>query len=126
MRDDQEANPSRFDEPHHGWSPDVGTGGSERATEANRKAFEKPVEGTQSGPAPSEEEQSGVLPTDTQAQSPHGVGESTRTSGEELADDSDDDQTKGKSQRPYGKTDADAGVDPREPVDPESPEAPPA
>ena len=39
----------------HGWAPDVGSGGSEAATEANRKAFEGPPPDKGSGREESEE-----------------------------------------------------------------------
>jgi hypothetical protein len=130
MRDDQDTDVSQHEEPHHGWSPDVGTGGSERATEANKKAFERPAGTPESDREKSTEEQTGVPPTDTQARSPLGVGESETTGGEEYGEEGDDERrtlgTKGKSQRPYGDTTSGAGVDPQEPIDPDSPTMPPA
>jgi len=126
--------PSRFEgEEHHGWSPDVGTGGSEKAKEANKKAFDGPPEG-QDRPdrEVSEEERTGVPPTDTTAETPLGVGESTGTRAEEYGAEGEEGRrtkgTKGESERPYGDTDPenDAGVDPQAPIDPNSPYLPPA
>ena|SRR5690349_1288473 len=96
----------------HGWAPDVGSGGSEAATEANRKAFEGPPPDKGSGREESEEERTGVPPTDTSAQSPHGVGESTTTRAEDHGRDSagTTEGTKGESDRPYGTTEP-AGLD---------------
>ena len=125
-------NPSRFaDEEHHGWSPDVGSGGSERATEANKKAFQEPPEGEGPGREISEEERTGVPPTDTTAATPLGVGESTTKRAEEHGAEGEPGRhtqgTKGPSQRPYGRSDAETatGVDPQEPIDPDSPTMPP-
>lgn len=124
---------SRFEgEDHHGWSPDVGTGGSERATEANRKAFGRPQAGSGPGRQESEEERSGVEPTDTNAETALGVGTSTTTRAEDHGKEGDEGRhnqgTKGASDRPFGTTDADkdAGVDPQAPIDPNSPYLPPA
>jgi hypothetical protein len=128
---EQRGSPSRFaDEEHHGWAPDVGAGGSERATEANTKAFEGPQGGTGSGREVSDEERAGVPPTDTGAESPLGVGESTRTGAEEHGAEGEagrhTEGTKGPSQRPYGGSDSTtSGVDPQEPIDPDSPNMPP-
>jgi hypothetical protein len=124
--------PSRFaDEEHHGWSPDVGAGGSERATEANKKAFEGPPEGAGPGRQISEEERTGVPPTDTTAAPPLGVGESVTKRAEEYGEEGEPGRhtlgTKGPSQRPYGTSDAKTatGVDPQEPIDPSMPKMPP-
>lgn len=89
----------------HGWAPDVGTGGSDRAKEANEKAFHPPDTEPGEGRKISEEEKSGVPPTDTEGATPHGVGESTRKSGETFADQEGKEGTKGASERPYGRTD---------------------
>jgi|SRR3954468_13919034 len=117
-------------EQHHGWAPDVGSGGSERATEANKKAFDGPPPGEGPGKDDSETEKSGVPPTDTDAQSPLGVGVSSTTGGEEYAGEGEqrDRGTKGESERPFGDRDPDqeAGVAPSEPIDPDSPNMPPA
>jgi hypothetical protein len=123
---------SRFEgEEHHGWSPDVGTGGSERAKEANEKAFDGPAEGEERpGSTESQEEREGVPPTDTEARTPLDVGTSTSTRAEEYGAEGEEGRrtlgTKGKSGRPYGDTEEGAGVDPPKPVDPESPNLPPA
>jgi len=104
-REEDTNTPSRFsDEEHHGWSPDVGTGGSERAKEANEKAFDGPPPGKGSGREESEEERSGVAPTDTSAETPLNVGTSTTTRAEEHAEDGEGNRegTKGPSERPYG------------------------
>jgi hypothetical protein len=103
----------------HGWAPDVGTGGSERAEEANKKAFESPDPGQGEGREISEEERSGVPPTDTSAATPLGVGESTRKRAEEYGAEGEKGRvtqgTKGESERPYGTTDA--TDDPQRPPD---------
>jgi hypothetical protein len=132
-KQEQDANPSRFaDEDNHGWSPDVGSGGSERATEANKKAFGTPPAGKGPGREISDQERSGVPPTDTEARTPLGVGVSTATGGEEYAADGEKGRhtegTKGQSRRPYGTSDASSatGVDPQDPTDPDSPSMPPA
>jgi len=116
----------------HGWAPDVGTGGSERATEANKKAFGDPPPDKGEGREVSEEERAGVPPTDTQAETPLGVGESSTNRAEDYGAEGEagrtTEGTKGESQRPYGKTDPEeaAGADPKGPIDPESPHLPPA
>jgi hypothetical protein len=58
----------------------------------------------------------GVEATDTQAQSPHGVGESSRRSGETIADDDESTEgVQGPSGRPYGQAEpgGSTGVDPQ-------------
>jgi hypothetical protein len=124
------ANESRFEgQEQHGWSPDVGTGGSERATEANKKAFGEPPAGGGPGMEESEEEHSGVPPMDTDAETPLGVGTSTRARGEDEGEEARPNTgTKGESERPYGDSDPRqaSGVDPQAPVDPESPYLPPS
>jgi hypothetical protein len=107
----------------HGWAPDVGTGGSEAAKEANEKAFDPPDTEPGAGREISDEEKEGVPPTDTEARTPLGVGESTRTSGEDLADDEGAEGTKGASERPYGRTDE--SDSPGEPVEEDSPHVQP-
>jgi hypothetical protein len=89
----------------HGWAPDVGEGGSERAAEAKEKAFDKPSDETGEGRRISEEERAGVDPTDPEPPAPHGVGESTRKSGEDQGDEAGTEGTKGVSDRPYGVVD---------------------
>ncbi|HET9138647.1 hypothetical protein [Actinophytocola sp.] len=99
---------SRFaGEEHHGWSPDVGSGGSERATEANEKAFGEPQGERGPGRVVSDEEREGVSSTDTEPDSPHGVGSSrSATHGEDFADDTAE-GTKDPSGRPYGTVEGD-------------------
>lgn len=115
----------------HGWAPDIGTGGSERATEGNLKAFETPSDDKGPGREVSEEERSGVGPADTEPDAALGVGESTTKSGEEYGAEGEEGRytvgTKGESDRPYGRSDPESGtgVDPQGPIDPESPEMPP-
>ncbi len=111
---------SRFEgEDQHGWSPNVGSGGSERATEANKKAFGEPPPDRGPGRVISEEERTGVPATDTHARTPLGVGTSSTTRAEEYGAEGDPDRstwgTKGESQRPYGGVDdeRDAGSDPQ-------------
>lgn len=90
----------------HGWAPDVGEGGSERAKAANEKAFGTPPAGSGEGREVSDEEREGVPPTDMEARTPHGVGESTSKRGEDFGKESSEAEgVKGPSQRPYGKTD---------------------
>jgi hypothetical protein len=119
-------------EEHHGWSPDVGTGGSDRAKEANKKAFGDPPAGEGQGKDESEEERQGVPPTDPDAETPLGVGTSSTTRAEEYGEEGEEGHrklgTKGESERPYGDRDPDedAGVAPSKPIDPESPYLPPA
>jgi hypothetical protein len=117
-------------EGHHGWSPDVGAGESKEATEANLKAFGEPPEESGKGREPSDEERSGMPPADPEPGSPHGVGESTTTPGEEYGEEGEKGRetvgTKGESERPYGTSDqrTSTGVDPQDPIDPESPNLP--
>jgi hypothetical protein len=96
----------------HGWAPDVGTGGSEAATEANKKAFETPSDEKGPGREISDEEREGVDPTDTSAATPLGVGESTTKRAEEYGAEGEEGRetlgTKGESDRPYGTSDQDA------------------
>jgi hypothetical protein len=129
VNDEENESVSRFDgEEHHGWSPDVGSGGSERATEANEKAFGTPSGDAGSGAEESSEERSGVPPTDTTAETPLGVGTSITTSAEDRDDgDGETQGRKGASQRPYGTShDPDeTGVGSGEPKDQDSPDLPP-
>jgi hypothetical protein len=132
MADDERRSTSRFtdEEEQHGWSPDVGAGGSERATEANLKAFGDPPSGGGPGREVSEEERAGVSPTDTEARTPLGVGESTTARGEDYGAEGEKGRptlgTKGESDRPYGTTtpEGTTGVDPQDPIDPDSPHLP--
>jgi hypothetical protein len=115
----------------HGWAPDVGTGGSERAKEANEKAFEGPQGPVGEGREVSDEEREGVGPTDTTAATPLGVGESTTKRAEEYGAEGEEGRrtlgTKGESERPYGTSDPEnaTGVDPQDPIDDDSPTMPP-
>jgi len=125
---DQQDAVSRFtDEPNHGWAPDVGTGGSERAEEANEKAFAGPPEGADRPEREiSEEEREGVPPTDTSARTPLGVGTSSTKRAEEHGAEGEEGRPtqgmKGPSQRPYGTSDPEAtGVAGQHPIDPDSP-----
>jgi hypothetical protein len=115
----------------HGWAPDVGTGGSDRATEANQKAFDTPSDEQGPGRTVSDEEREGVPPTDTTAETPLGVGESTTKRGEEYGAEGEEGRetqgTQGESDRPYGTTEPDStGVDQQGPIDEESPNLPPS
>jgi hypothetical protein len=120
--DTQGQDPSRFEgEDNHGWATDVGPA-SDAVKEGNKKAWEG---NTIPGPEheQSEEERAGVGPTDTEAQTPLGVGESTTRRGEDVGDQEpeegrEDRGTKGESERPYGTSSAApaTGVDPQEPV----------
>ena len=115
----------------HGWAPDVGEGGSERATEANKKAFGNPPDETGPGREISDEERAGVSPTDMEPEPAHGVGESTSKRAEKYGKEGEKGRvtegTKGVSQRPYGTTDAEesGGVDRQALIDEESPYLPP-
>ncbi len=130
---DERQGASRFDgEEHHGWSPDVGAGGSGRATEANQKAFQTPPAGRGPGAEESEEERTGVPPTDTDAATPLGVGTSSTRRAEEYGAEGESSRrtvgTQGQSDRPYGVTDPDedTSVGAQAPIDAESPYLPPS
>jgi len=104
------------------------TGGADRGTglaeEGAAKAFDAAAAGPPApGPVPSAEEQAGVPATDTSAASPLGVGVSTGSRGEDLAEDERGEGTKGASGRPYGGSSQEeaTGVDPQEPTDPDAP-----
>ena len=107
-----DSGPSRFEGAQHGWSPDGGEGGSERATEANEKAFGTPSDEAGPGRVVSDEERGGVAPTDTEPDAPHGVGVSSSKRAEEFGAEGEAGRhtlgTKGESQRPYGTTDPDS------------------
>jgi hypothetical protein len=86
--------------------------------------------GATSSEQTSDDDREGVEATDTEARSPHGVGESTRRSGEDIAQDEEGpttEGTKGASDRPYGKAEpsGSTGVDQQETVT-EGPDLPPA
>jgi hypothetical protein len=111
------------DEHNHGWAPDHGRAGEEDR-EASRKAWE--AQGTQD--AAHGEADSSPDPDD--ARLPSGtVGESITDRGEDIADRDgkeagrQDTGVQGESQRPTGTSTARdvTGVDPQEPIDPESP-----
>jgi hypothetical protein len=111
------------DEHNHGWAPDHGRAGEEDR-EAGRKAWE--AQDTQD--AAHGEADSSPDPDD--ARLPSGtVGESITDRGEDIADRDgkeagrQDTGVQGESQRPTGTSTARdvTGVDPQEPIDPESP-----
>ena len=92
------------------------------------KAFEEKGASLAADSGEQDDEREGVEATDTQARSPHGVGESTRRSGEDIAADDDDTEgTQGTSDRPYGKAEPSGatGVDPQGPAT-GGPDLPPA
>lgn len=100
------------------------TAGTGLAAEGGSKAFDAANAGPPGpGPVESAEERSGVSATDTSAQTPLGVGVSSGSRGEDLADDERGEGTKGASGRPYGGSSQDetTGVDPQEPTDPDAP-----
>jgi hypothetical protein len=83
------------------------TGGGDRGTglaeEGANKAFDAANAGPPGpGPVESAAERAGVPATDTSAASPLGVGVSTGSRGEDLAEDEREEGTKGASGRPYG------------------------
>jgi hypothetical protein len=102
---------SRFSgEEHHGWAPDVGTGGEE-AQEARRKAMDEPPGDQGEGREVTDTERAGVSSTDAEPGSPHGAGESETARPEEEARGEGTKGHKGPSGRPYGRTDdEDTGV----------------
>lgn len=100
------------------------------AAEGARKAFhpdEADAEPAGPGPVESAEERAGVPATDTSAASPLGVGVSSGSRGEDLADDERGEGTKGASGRPYGGStqEESTGVDPQGPTDPAAPDLQP-
>ncbi|MCW2945205.1 MAG: hypothetical protein JWR24_1922 [Actinoallomurus sp.] len=99
------------------------------------RGADKAFEGTGGEPGPrrdiSEEERQGVESTDTEANTPLGVGESSTRRAEDIAESEDEEGrttegTKGKTDRPYGKSEPGSatGVDPQAPVT-DSPNIPP-
>jgi len=121
-----EDKPGRFGGEQHGWSPDVDDDTPD-AEEATRKAMGTPPPEKGEGREVSSEERSGVSDTDIEPGSPFGSGKSTTRSGEDVAGEDDGTEGyKGKSQRPYGKgrVEDSSGVDPKNPIDPESPKMP--
>jgi hypothetical protein len=113
--------PGHFEgEDQHGWSPDQPETGDKTAAEAADKAFDGEAGAPGPGRDISDEERSGVGPTDTEAQSPLDVGTSTRRSAEDIAAGDDEEGrttegTKGETERPYGTSSAEdaTGVDPQ-------------
>lgn len=106
--------------------PEGRTGGAERGTglaaEGASKAFHPDrADSATSGPGPvvSAEERAGVPATDTSAATPLGVGVSSGSRGEDLADDERGEGTKGASGRPYGGSTQEetTGVDPQGPTE---------
>ena len=101
------------------------TGGTDRGTglaaEGAAKAFDAANAGPP-GPGPVGSER-GVPATDTSAVSPLGVGVSTGSRGEDLAEDERGEGTKGASGRPYGGSSQEeaTGVDPQQPTEPGAP-----
>jgi hypothetical protein len=101
-------------------------GRQEEMKEGYERHIEKVFHGADEVPAGpgreiSEEEREGVLPTDTEARSPLGVGESMTRRGEDIGKQEDepgreDVGTKGPSDRPVGVSDerASTSVDPDE------------
>lgn len=123
-------------EGNHGWADDIDSvmDHDEKTGGAGHKAYDASY-----APAPkpgreiSEEERDGVPPTDTEARSPLGGGESITRRGEDIAKSGSqpghhDAGTKDPSKRPMGTSSAErsTGVDPQDPIDPESPNIPPA
>jgi len=105
------------------------TGGGDRGTglaaEGATKAFDATNAGPPGpGPVESAEERAGVPATDTSADSPLGVGVSSGSRGEELAEDEREEGTKGASGRPYGGSSQEeaTGVDPQGPTEPGAPD----
>lgn len=111
------------DDDNHGWAPDAGTS-SEGVTGAGHKAWE--ANDTQD--AAHGDSDSSPDPDDPRLPSEN-VGQSMTTRGEDIAerDGSEagrqDTGTQGASERPTGTSTARdvTGVDPQEPIDPESP-----
>jgi hypothetical protein len=105
------------------------TGGADRGTglaaEGATKAFDAANAGPAGpGPVESAEERAGVSATDTSAQSALGVGVSSGSRGEDLADDDRNEGAKGASGRPYGGSTQEetTGVDPQGPTEPGAPD----
>jgi hypothetical protein len=84
------------------------------------------------GREPSAEEEAGVSSTDTEATSPHGVGESETRRGEDIRKDEGKEAGRkeagrtGKAQRPAGTSGSrdSTSIDTQEPIDPASPGQP--
>jgi hypothetical protein len=99
-----------IDEEHHGWSPGVGSGPSD-AEKARRKAMDSPPTEEGAGREISEAEENGVASAETEPGSPAGAGESISRRPEQRAGTGGTAGHKGRSRRPYGRTDdEDTGV----------------
>jgi len=105
------------------------TGGGDRGTglaaEGGTKAFDAANAGPAGpGPVESAEERAGVSATDTSAESALGVGVSSGSRGEDLAEDERGEGTKGPSGRPYGGSSQEetTGVSPQGPTHPDAPD----
>jgi hypothetical protein len=106
----------------------AGDHGTGLAAEGGTKAFDAANAGPPGpGPVESAQERAGVPATDTSAASPLGVGVSSGSRGEELADDERGEGEKGASGRPYGGSSQEeaTGVDPQGPTDPQAPDLQP-
>lgn len=131
--DSGESQVGRFEgEGQHGWAPDIDAVADKddrTAGEGGRKAFDASNAGEPGpGGTTSAEEREGVPPTDPTGASPQGVGESTSRRAEDVAQQESepghhDAGTQGASQRPAGTASAEraTGVDPQNPIDPDSP-----
>jgi hypothetical protein len=107
--------------------------GSKEAAEATYKAFRAKEFAGAPGPGRvvSEEERRGMSPTDVNPEPVHGVGETNTRRAEDIAREESEQGrhatgTKGRTQRPAGKSTAEdsTGVAPEGPIDPESPTMP--
>ena len=108
------------------------TGGADRGTglaaEGGTKAFDAANAGPPGpGAVESAEERAGVPATDTSAASPLGVGVSSGSRGEDLAEDEREEGTKGRSGRPYGGSSQEetTGVAAQGPTEPDAPDLQP-
>jgi hypothetical protein len=119
---DTGVNPEAEVPPYEGRKDKTGAG-----AEADDKAFraDEHAPPPSEGREVSEEERGGVESTDTTGASPHGVGESTTESGEELAARDSEDRAEtgvhGKSERPYGSPAQTDSVGVQDNVDEDSP-----
>lgn len=108
---------------HSGGEQDIGApvppyeGRSETGKDKEQLIRERASTGHDAGPREvSQEERDGVPPTDTAAASPHGVGESTSSQGNERGlGQSKESHRKDREESTY------AGVSRSQPIDPESP-----
>jgi hypothetical protein len=128
---------SRGPEPDPGGTLDVDevqpspgrTGGGDPGTGLAAKGATKAFDAANAGPpgpgaVESAEERAGVSATDTSADSPLGVGVSSGSRGEDLAEDEREEGTKGKSGRPYGGSSQEetTGVAAQGPTEPGAPD----